>query len=78
MYASKSFLQVNIHALEVVQPVDKNANVRRSSAAGVAGLSFRSFGEPLSLSRDTHDAAMLHRMVGISTDKGIYMADPTK
>ncbi|KAH9949942.1 hypothetical protein B0H21DRAFT_725350 [Amylocystis lapponica] len=77
LYAAKSFMQVNLHALEVVQPVDKNAHLRRSSAGAPTGLSFRSFGEPLSLPKDTYDVAALHRMVAISTDKGLYMADPT-
>lgn len=43
LYATKSFMQVTLHALEAVNSLDLSGNPRRSVSSGY--VSFRSFGE---------------------------------
>ncbi|KAI8980170.1 hypothetical protein BD414DRAFT_493849 [Trametes punicea] len=73
LYAVKSFLQLWLYALEVVTPSD-SANPQRWSTSSVS--SFRSFGEPLSIPKDTHNLTVLSRRIVICSDKGISVADP--
>ncbi|TCD69356.1 hypothetical protein EIP91_007912 [Steccherinum ochraceum] len=72
LYTTKSFLQVSLHALSVVHPSEINLNPNQRTPS-----SFRVFGEPASISKDVHDITALHRHIGICTERGIQMADPT-
>ncbi|KAH9903012.1 hypothetical protein C8Q73DRAFT_798049 [Cubamyces lactineus] len=72
LYAVKSFLQLWLYALEVIGSAD-SVNPRWSTS----GMStFRSFGEPLSIPKDTHNITVLSRRIVICSDKGILVADP--
>ncbi|KAI0775224.1 hypothetical protein BD413DRAFT_534078 [Trametes elegans] len=73
LYAAKSFIQTYLYAVEIVGLGDPS-NHRRSMANH---SSFRSFGEPLSIPRDTHNVTLLSRRIVICSDKGISVADPT-
>ncbi|KAI0367745.1 hypothetical protein BV20DRAFT_1045369 [Pilatotrama ljubarskyi] len=72
LYAAKSFLQVWLYALEVVPNAD--AGNPRWSTSGLS--SFRSFGEPLAIPKDTHNITVLSRRIVICSEKGISVADP--
>ncbi|KAI0661715.1 hypothetical protein C8Q70DRAFT_673507 [Cubamyces menziesii] len=72
LYAVKSFLQLWLYALEVISSAD-SINPRWSTS-GVS--TFRSFGEPLSIPKDTHNITVLSRRIVICSDKGILVADP--
>ncbi|CDO75557.1 hypothetical protein BN946_scf184883.g19 [Trametes cinnabarina] len=76
LYAVKSFLQLWLYALEVVHPAESSNSVNhRWSSSTVSG--FRSFGEPLSIPKDTHNITVLSRRIVICSDKGtISVADP--
>ncbi|KAL7279187.1 hypothetical protein ACG7TL_007027 [Trametes sanguinea] len=76
LYAVKSFLQLWLYALEVAHPAEStNSANHRWSSATTSG--FRSFGEPLSIPKDTHNLTVLSRRVVICSDKGaISVADP--
>ncbi|OJT11476.1 Rho1 guanine nucleotide exchange factor 1 [Trametes pubescens] len=72
LYGQKSFLQVYLYALEVVSNAD--ANHPRWSTSGVS--SFRSFGDPLVIPKDTYNITVLSRRIVICSEKGISVADP--
>jgi len=74
LYAVKSFLQVTIYALEVVLPSETHAQTRRRHEGS---LSFRSFGDPFTVPKDAYDITLLTRTIGICTEKGIVIGDPT-
>ncbi|KAI0749365.1 hypothetical protein C8Q80DRAFT_1100784 [Daedaleopsis nitida] len=74
LYAAKSFLQVYLYALEVVSNAEMNTNPRRSTN----GLySFRSFGEPVSISKDTHTVTALKQRIVVCSERGFSVVDPT-
>ncbi|KAI0359880.1 hypothetical protein OH77DRAFT_1419213 [Trametes cingulata] len=73
LYAAKRVLQLHLHSLEVVSNAD--AGNPRWSTSGMS--SFRSFGEPLAVSKDTHNITALGRQVVICSEKGFSVADPT-
>ncbi|KAI1797140.1 hypothetical protein LXA43DRAFT_982888 [Ganoderma leucocontextum] len=74
LYAEKRFLGVELHALEAVNKAELNASPRRS----MNGLySFRSFGEPLSIPRDTHNITVFnHHHIAIYSKNDVQIADP--
>ncbi|KAF9648739.1 hypothetical protein BDM02DRAFT_3155589 [Thelephora ganbajun] len=72
LYAAKSFLQVTIYALEVILPNEVQTRRRHEGS-----LSFRSFGDPFAVPRDAYDVTLLTKTIGICTEKGIVVADPT-
>ncbi len=75
LYVAKSFLQYNLYALEVVNSSDLHINPRRNTN----GLfSFRAFGEPVSIPKDTLDIIMFRQRIVICSDKGLSLVDPTK
>ncbi|THH33188.1 hypothetical protein EUX98_g965 [Antrodiella citrinella] len=71
-YTTKSFLQVYLHVLTATHPSEINLKNNHVSS------SFRVFGDPVSISRDVHDITTLHKHIGVCTERGIQMADPTK
>lgn len=73
LYAVKNFLQVTIYALEVILPHEARTQPRRREKS----LSFRSFGDPFTVPKDAHDITLLTRTIGICTEKGVVVADPT-
>ncbi|RDX57314.1 hypothetical protein OH76DRAFT_1476727 [Lentinus brumalis] len=74
LYVAKSFLQYNLYALEVVNSSDLHINPRRNTN----GLfSFRAFGEPVSIPKDTLDIIMFRQRIVICSDKGLSLVDPT-
>ncbi|EKM58279.1 uncharacterized protein PHACADRAFT_140069, partial [Phanerochaete carnosa HHB-10118-sp] len=75
LYATKSFMQVTLNALEAVATTDLTANLRRSISSGSA--SFRSFGEPTWIPKDSHDIVALHKTIGVCAERGIHVFDPT-
>ncbi|KAI0040258.1 hypothetical protein FA95DRAFT_1611936 [Auriscalpium vulgare] len=75
VYASKSFLQVTLHTIEVVKPGDTSGLTPLRASKG--SLSYRPFGSPAYVSRNTHDVAFLPSSVGICSDKGITVLNPT-
>ncbi|KAI9060664.1 hypothetical protein FKP32DRAFT_1613628 [Trametes sanguinea] len=69
LYAVKSFLQLWLYALEVAGPAEPSSPTNhRWSSATASG--FRSFGEPLSIPKDTHNLTVLSRRVVICSEKG--------
>lgn len=75
IYASKTFLQVTVYALEAVNIGEISAISTRRT--GGSSISFRSFGDPFSIPKDAFDVTTLTRTIGICTDKGIIITDPT-
>ncbi|GJE88623.1 RhoGEF/DH domain-containing protein [Phanerochaete sordida] len=75
LYATKSFMQVTLHALEAVATSESNTNPRRSIGSG--SPSFRSFGEPTWIPKDSHDIVALHKTIGVCAERGIHVFDPT-
>ncbi|KAH8099970.1 hypothetical protein BXZ70DRAFT_1024921 [Cristinia sonorae] len=72
LYSTKSFLQVSLHALSALHPSEINMNSAKRTPA-----SFRVFGQPVAIPKDSHDITALHKHIGICTERGIQMADPT-
>lgn len=75
LYATKSFMQVTLHALEALSVPDLTTNPRRSIGSG--SPSFRSFGEPTWIPKDSHDIVALHKTIGVCAERGIHVFDPT-
>ncbi|KAI0342848.1 hypothetical protein BDW22DRAFT_1357379 [Trametopsis cervina] len=75
LYATKSFMQVTLHSLEVTNPVNMVTNPRRS--IGSAPLSFRPFTEPTWIPKDSHNITSLNRSIGVCAERGIHIIDPT-
>ncbi|KAG1805037.1 uncharacterized protein HD556DRAFT_1328030 [Suillus plorans] len=75
IYALKSFFQITVHALEACNL----SELRRTPSRGSQGTvsSFRPFGEPLYVPKDAYSVMALAKMIAISTEKGIVIADPT-
>lgn len=76
LYATKSFMQVTLHSLEVLNPVDLATSLRRTSTSG--SLSFRPFADPVWIPKDSHDITSLHKSIGVCAERGIHILDPTK
>ncbi|KAI0635913.1 hypothetical protein C8Q77DRAFT_1100369 [Trametes polyzona] len=72
LYAARSFLQLYLYAMEVVPNAD-TVNQRWSTSGPT---SFRSFGEPLAIPKDTYNITVLSRRIVICSEKGISVADP--
>ena len=62
--------------MEALPPGEGNPTLRRTSTAGP--LSFRSFGEPSWIPKDSHDIVALHKSIGVCAERGIHVLDPTK
>lgn len=78
LYVSKSLLhQVHFHALEVLRAPDGTLSPRRTSTGLLSTLQYRTFGEPLVVPKDVYAITSLNRSIGICTDKGIWIVDPT-
>ncbi|KAI0833461.1 hypothetical protein BC628DRAFT_1308074 [Trametes gibbosa] len=71
LYGARSFLQVYLYALEIN---NADSSHPRWSTAGVS--TFRAFGEPLSIPKDTYNITLLSRRIVICSEKGISVADP--
>ena len=75
LYVSKRFLQYSLYALEVVNSAEMNGNPRRSMNGH---FSFRAFGEPVSIPRETYDIITFKQRIVICSEKGLSIVDPTK
>ncbi|KZS88061.1 hypothetical protein SISNIDRAFT_460111 [Sistotremastrum niveocremeum HHB9708] len=73
VYASRTFRQSNINALEVVHP----QNVMNAQRQYTMAPSFRSFGSPFYVPKDAYDVTMLRKTIAIATEKGLSIVDPT-
>jgi hypothetical protein len=70
VYATKTFMHVTLHVLELA---DQDENARPSADRG---SSFRSFGSPMPIPRDAHDAIFLCKDVAICASKAIHIVRP--
>ncbi|KAI0091299.1 hypothetical protein BDY19DRAFT_1033671 [Irpex rosettiformis] len=75
LYATKSFMQVTLHSMEVVNPTNLTTSLRRSVSGAT---SFRQFAEPAWIPKDSHDITSLHKSIGVCAERGIHILDPTK
>ncbi|KAI0322603.1 hypothetical protein OF83DRAFT_1049094 [Amylostereum chailletii] len=75
VYASKSFMQVTLHALEATNTTETSLTAKRTRSGHI---SYRSFGSPCYVPRDAYDITFLPKSVAICTDKGIVIVNPTK
>ena len=92
LYAVKNFLQVTVYALEVVLPHEARTQARRRekslsfrsfgdvrNSPAASGFSrLRSYPQPFTVPKDAYDITLLTRTIGICTEKGVVVADPTK
>ncbi|TFY66575.1 hypothetical protein EVG20_g4514 [Dentipellis fragilis] len=74
VYASKSFLQVTLHAMEAVKTIETNLSPRRNPSSP---LSYRPYGSPFYVPRDACDIIFLAKTLGVTTEKGIVITNPT-
>ncbi|KAH9945453.1 uncharacterized protein BXZ73DRAFT_86925 [Epithele typhae] len=74
LYTAKSFLQTCLYALEIVNTAEASPSLRRR---GSGLFSFRSFGEPITIPKDTHGIAFLNRRIVVCSDKSLLIADPS-
>ncbi|KAI0058174.1 hypothetical protein BV25DRAFT_1891692 [Artomyces pyxidatus] len=74
VYATKSFMQVTLHAMEVVKPTATSLTPRRDS---ISHLSYRQFGSPAYVPRDTHNATFLAKGIAVCSDKSVTVLNPT-
>lgn len=72
MYATKVFMGLQLHVLSAINPSEVNLGSSKRSPS-----SFRVFCEPVSIPKDLHDITTLHKHIGLCTERGIQMADPT-
>ncbi|KAI0752263.1 hypothetical protein BC629DRAFT_1297111 [Irpex lacteus] len=77
LYAVKSFMQVTLYSMEVLNPADLTTSLRRSMSGTSRALSFRQFAEPTWIPKDSHDITSLHKSLGVCGERGIHILDPT-
>lgn len=77
IYASKRLLQVSLslHVLEAVDVSETPMSPRRNSST--TGISFRPFGDAGYVPKDAYDITALVKTIGVCTDAGIVILDPT-
>jgi len=70
VYATKTFLHVTLHVLELIRPDEntQSSTDRRSS--------YRPFGSPMPIPRDARDARFLSQKVAICASKAIHILEP--
>ncbi|KAI0078800.1 hypothetical protein K474DRAFT_1706193 [Panus rudis PR-1116 ss-1] len=76
LYATRSFLQVNLHLVRPLQPGEISL-ARRKSITGTA-LSYKPYKPPISIPKDVHGVTALRKSIGICAERGIHIFDPEK